>query len=135
MGNDACPADSCYTPQANYSLLVGRRDCLTAPNYPSSVLVGLPAPVLDAEGMVAFFQDEFGMDEGEMVAIMGAHTLGSMAEGSGYTGSWAEGVINEQFKVIHVNGLLRGKRSGIDFITAVWLKGDFPLMSILRERQ
>lgn len=48
----------------------------------------LPSPSLDTHDLLAFFADEFDFDERDTVAIMGAHTLGTLVrENSGYNGT------------------------------------------------
>jgi len=43
--------------------------------------------------LIDFFSSEFKINVGEMVALMGAHTIGGMSTGgSGYTGKWTEDV-------------------------------------------
>ena len=47
----------------------------------------LPSPSLDTHGLLAYFSAEFNFDERDTVAIMGAHTLGTLVrENSGYNG-------------------------------------------------
>jgi hypothetical protein len=47
----------------------------------------LPSPDLTNAGLLHFFLEEFGFDERETVAIMGAHTLGTLSrENSGFNG-------------------------------------------------
>jgi len=74
--------------QPSFSFEYGRVDCETAPNYPSDKLVGFPPGFLDPAGVLEFFSREFSLDEVESVAILGAHTIGAMGPGSGYTGQW-----------------------------------------------
>lgn len=47
----------------------------------------LPSPSLDTHDLLAYFNTEFDFDERDTVAIMGSHTLGTLArENSGYDG-------------------------------------------------
>jgi len=47
----------------------------------------LPSPNLDTKELLEYFETEFGFDERDTVAIMGAHTLGKLyPENSGYDG-------------------------------------------------
>lgn len=47
----------------------------------------LPSPSLDTHDLLEYFSTEFGFDERDTVAIMGAHTLGTLVrENSGYNG-------------------------------------------------
>lgn len=47
----------------------------------------LPSADLDTAGLLEYFATEFGFDERDTVAIMGAHTLGTLSqENSGYNG-------------------------------------------------
>ena len=52
----------------------------------------LPSPDLDTHGVLEYFQNTFGFDTQETVALMGAHTLGKVErENSGFVGeSWDE---------------------------------------------
>jgi len=46
---------------------------------------------LDRNGVTDFFAKEFGLDERETVALMGAHSIGALhKENSGYNGAWKE---------------------------------------------
>lgn len=48
----------------------------------------LPSPNLDTHELIAYFRDAFDFDERDTVAIMGAHTLGTLArENSGFNGT------------------------------------------------
>ena len=66
------------------------QDCSTAPYTTDDE--GLPSALLDYDGVMDFFQEEFGFDANETVALMGAHTLGAAnPDNSGFNGVWVEG--------------------------------------------
>ena len=53
---------------------------------------------------MSFFANEFGFDNNETVALLGAHTLGrASSENSGFSGTWIVGQANffnnEYYKV------------------------------------
>ena len=54
--------------------------------------------------VMSFFANEFGFDDNETVALLGAHTLGrASSENSGFSGTWINGEANffnnEYYKV------------------------------------
>ena len=78
------------------------QDCSTAPYTEDDE--GLPAATLDHDGVMEFFQGEFGFDANETVALLGAHTLGrASSANSGFNGAWISGQTsqfnNEYYKV------------------------------------
>jgi len=51
--------------------------------------VGFPDAAMGVEGVKTFFREAFNVDPLGAVALLGAHTIGSMSKsGSGYTGQW-----------------------------------------------
>ena len=65
----------------------GRVDCDTSPDT-ADVHV-FPDPTMNRTAMMAYFSDNYDMSETEVVALMGAHTLGGCtASQSGYRGLW-----------------------------------------------
>ena len=73
----------------------GRTDC-DHPNAPDTNADGkfnIPSSRMNADENMAYFADEFDMhEEWEVVALMGAHTLGGgMPQHSGHTGVFVEG--------------------------------------------
>jgi len=72
----------------NYSY--GRCDCSSSPA--TTLQRNFPGGHLGYQQVMEFFRKEFGFNEKESVAIMGAHTLGgaSGARGSGFEGFWKE---------------------------------------------
>lgn len=87
--SDDCSGDYCL--MAHYSLVFqwGRKDCSTSPY--TSENVGLPSALLDNFGVLDYFKKEFGFNETETVALMGAHTLGrANTSNSGFEGVWIE---------------------------------------------
>jgi len=88
--NEDCDSDDCVVPDAGLSFQWGREDCSTSPYTTDDV--GLPSSLLDHDGVMDFFASEFGFDENQTVALLGAHTLGKMtAENSGHSGPWTVG--------------------------------------------
>lgn len=69
---------------------VGRQDCVTSSpigDEPDSE--SLPSAMFTTDDLLSFFATEFGFDAKETVAIMGAHTLGSLSNNStGFDGAW-----------------------------------------------
>ena len=64
--------------------LYGRKDCPTSPD--TLVRRNLPFAQWNHTQMLEFYDQEFDMDLEEVVAIMGAHTLGESTGASGYIG-------------------------------------------------
>jgi len=92
--NEDCDSDDCAVPDSGLVFKWGRQDCSTSPDTTEDV--GLPGSTLDHDGVMDFFATEFGFDENQTVALMGAHTLGQMkAENSGHQGVWTVGEANE----------------------------------------
>ena len=81
---------SSYIQPVKFNFKYGRCDCPTSPS--TSVDRGFPGGHFGYQQVMDFFREEFGFDERESVAIMGAHTLGgaSGAKGSGFDGFWKE---------------------------------------------
>lgn len=69
---------------------VGRRDCSNGDAIGDvRDSVDQPSASLTTDGLLDFFASEFGFDAQETVALMGAHTLGSLANGrTGFSGQW-----------------------------------------------
>ena len=71
----------------------GRTDC-PSPNGKSGPAQDLPPVDLDTHQLMKFFLDNFGLSTRETVALMGAHTIGQLAqENSGFIGpqGWVGG--------------------------------------------
>jgi len=81
---------SSYLQPVRFNFKYGRCDCPTSPSTTADR--GFPGGHLGYQGVMDFFRQEFGFNERESVAIMGAHTLGgaSGAKGSGFDGFWKE---------------------------------------------
>jgi len=81
---------SSYIQPVRFSFGYGRCDCPTSPT--TTVERGFPGGHFDYQQVMDFFRKEFGFNEKESVAIMGAHTLGgaSGTTGSGFEGFWKE---------------------------------------------
>lgn len=72
---------------------VGRKDCPTSPQ--SHNFFHFPTPTMSRQEMMDYFADQFGLDEFEVTALMGAHALGgAKRENSGYHGNWTTGETN-----------------------------------------
>lgn len=73
---------------------VGRPTCMDGNllgDSPSETAV-FPSPHLTSDDLVNYFADEFSFSPNETVAIMGAHTLGTMSNArSGFSGAWVHG--------------------------------------------
>ena len=66
----------------------GRKDCATSPN--TTRVVEFPNPHSDLDHVMEVFRDGMGMTERQVVALMGAHSLGSgTPDNSGFLGPWA----------------------------------------------
>jgi len=93
LNNDDCDEDDCEVPDSGLVFQWGRTDCDTAPY--TDVDVGLPSALLDHANVMSFFAGEFGFDDNETVALLGAHTLGrASSENSGFSGTWINGEAN-----------------------------------------
>lgn len=65
---------------------VGRQNC-DAPDFKSGPFVQMPSAEIDIHGLLDYFQIEFGFDARQVVALMGAHSLGSVdPDNSGFIG-------------------------------------------------
>ena len=65
----------------------GRKDCPTSPD--SNAIENIPRTSMNLASVLAFFQKEFDMDEDNVVALMGVHTLGgARATNSGFKGTF-----------------------------------------------
>jgi len=89
-------------PQIDMEFQHGRKDCPTAP-YTTQVHK-FPVPIMNRTEMLNYFKDEFDLAPNEVVALMGAHTLGRCRpENFGYVGPWtprpgpAERYFNTQY--------------------------------------
>ena len=88
--NRNCVSDDCSVTTPVFNFQYGRVDCDTAPSTDANV--GHPGSNLDYDGLIAYFEDNFGFNENETVALMGAHTLGGASRAnSGHAGSWVTG--------------------------------------------
>merc|ERR1711970_929941 len=93
LNNDDCEEDDCEVPDSGLVFQWGRTDCDTAPF--TDVDVGLPSALLNHSNVMSFFTNEFGSDDNETVALLGAHTLGrASSENSGFSGTWIVGEAN-----------------------------------------
>ena len=74
----------------NITFYWGRDDCSTSPTTNENFT--FPDPVMNRTEMMDFFHDQYGFNESQVTALMGAHTLGGAEiANSGYAGNWVEG--------------------------------------------
>merc|ERR1712002_494573 len=118
LNNDACEEDDCEVPDSGLVFQWGRTDCDTAPH--TDVDVHLPSALLNHSNVMSFFANEFGLDDNETVALLGAHTLGrASSENSGFSGTWIVGEANffnnEYYKKLVDSSLSwRHRDAGVD---------------------
>jgi len=116
IANNNCDADDCAMPDLGLVFQYGRTDCTGAPY--STDDVGLPSPHLEYSDLVDFFFQEFGFSDTETIALMGAHTLGSMKEeNSGFKGAWTTGEtnwLNNNYYSLLAGGDFNRRNSGDD---------------------
>lgn len=85
-----CPQmdPNCTIPVPEMSILYGRKDCATSPN--SNRDFGFPDGHRDLQHVMEVFKDGMGMTERQVVALIGAHTMGMTSpQNSGFQGPWA----------------------------------------------
>ncbi|CAH1780591.1 unnamed protein product [Owenia fusiformis] len=90
------PEDADCTPQLTFRY--GRPDCPTSPN--TNIVQEFPNAREGVGDQITYFQNEFGFNVRETVAIIGAHTLGrAHTENLGWEGSWVRSadVLNNAF--------------------------------------
>ena len=79
---------NCTKPVPEMRIVYGRKDCATSPN--SIEDSGFPDPHRDLEHVMEVFRDGMGMTERQVVALIGAHTMGMTSpQNSGFQGPWA----------------------------------------------
>ena len=79
---------NCTKPMPNITIKYGRRDCPTSPM--TTVDLVFPNPHGNLTHVLEFFGTGMNMRVREVVALIGAHTLGSAnVQHSGFVGSWA----------------------------------------------
>ena len=79
---------NCTKPVPEMRILYGRKDCATSPN--STMDFGFPDAHGDLEHVMEIFRDGMGMTERQVVALIGAHTMGMTSpQNSGFQGPWA----------------------------------------------
>jgi len=124
LANDNCDEDDCQVPDSGLVFQWGRQDCGTAPD--TDVDVGLPSATLGHAEVMSFFASEFGFDDNETVALMGAHTLGrASSENSGFNGPWITGETqwfnNEYYKkLVDTDLSWRNRDASTDEDTSKW---------------
>ena len=79
---------NCERPVPDMTIRYGRTDCATSPNSPADS--GFPDAHRDLAHVMEIFQDGMGMTERQVVALIGAHTMGmTTPRNSGFQGPWA----------------------------------------------
>ena len=79
---------NCTKPVPDMTILYGRKDCATSPN--SNMDFGFPDAHRGLEHVMEVFRDGMGMTERQVVALIGAHTMGmTTPQNSGFQGPWA----------------------------------------------
>ncbi len=78
----------CDPPQPDMTIRYGRTDCATSPNSPMDS--GFPDAHRGLEHVMEIFRNGMGMTERQVVALIGAHTMGmTTPRNSGFQGPWA----------------------------------------------
>ena len=78
----------CDKPVPDMTIRYGRTDCATSPNSPLDS--GFPDAHRDLDHVMEIFRDGMGMTERQVVALIGAHTMGmATPRNSGFQGPWA----------------------------------------------
>ena len=78
----------CTKPVPDMSIVYGRKDCATSPN--SNGDTGFPDAHGDLEHVLEVFRDGMGLTVRQVVALIGAHTMGmATPRNSGFQGPWA----------------------------------------------
>lgn len=79
---------NCTKPVPEMNIVYGRKDCATSPNSLNDF--GFPDAHRDLDHVMEIFREGLGMTERQVVAIIGAHTMGSASpQNSGFQGPWA----------------------------------------------
>jgi len=90
----------------------GREDCETSPDLRD--INEFPAPSMNSEQMFGYFKREFDFGKDEVVAILGAHTLGNAElKNTGHTGFWTPGE-DEVFNVTYYENMATRKLKWIN---------------------
>ena len=103
-----------YIRPVKFKFRYGRCDCQTSPT--TNVDRTFPGGEFGYDEVMDYLNEEFGLNQREVVALMGAHTLGgaSGAKGSGFQGFWKEGAtaaarLNNRYYSLLVDQSLRWK--------------------------
>ena len=81
--------DNSAKPRPELFIRYGRKDCATSPN--STDDVEFPDPHRGHAHVMEVFRDGMNMTERQVVALIGAHTLGrTTPQNSGFQGPWAQ---------------------------------------------
>jgi len=90
----------------------GRNDCSSSDGKSTDTSQSLPSPDLTTHQLFTFFSDHFGLSTRETVALMGAHTIGSLSrENSGFDGpnGWANN--NNRLDNGYYDGIVGGNEN------------------------
>ena len=97
--------DGCTPPRPTLTPRYGRQDCDTSPT--TTVVLDFPNPHGDLEHVLSVFgEGGMGMTPRQVVALMGAHSLGDTnPENSGFNGPWVleQDVFDNEFFQLLVN--------------------------------
>ena len=97
---------NCDPPVPDMTIRYGRTDCATSPDSPLDS--GFPDAHGDLEHVMEIFRDGMGMTERQIVALIGAHTMGmATPRNSGFQGPWAPPTNrfdNAFFRTLSANG-------------------------------
>ena len=94
VANKDCPRGKntdpyCLVAPLDMTFQWGRQDCATSPTTATNYT--FPNPLMSSSEMFDYFNNMFGFDTAQTVALMGAHTLGSCKRNnSGYLGNWIQ---------------------------------------------
>jgi hypothetical protein len=68
----------------------GRKDCPTSPHAPTETAEDFPMSIVGYQPTVNFFQQRFGFNPKQTLALMGVHSLGNAKRrNSGFAGAWS----------------------------------------------
>ncbi|XP_013408457.1 putative ascorbate peroxidase [Lingula anatina] len=111
--NQRCRGRFCSVPKPSVTFKWGRKDCASSPT--TKDMRELPNNHGDLAHVKKYFREEFGLNTREVVALMGAHTLGAAHRNqSGFAGRWVprRDELSNQFYQILVNPNFNWTQSG-----------------------
>ena len=104
MGRQPPPNNNKGCTEPVLEIRYGREDCRTSPT--TTLVIEFPNPHSNLDHVMEVFRNGMGMTERQVVALMGAHSLGSCTpENSGFLGPWdrSEFTLNNGFYTELVN--------------------------------